>query len=118
MNYRCVLGIAVLLGGWVGLAPAGTPPAKPYVEIKVRTILGKIMLLDATAGKLTVRVNDLAETITVGPDCKFGSDVDGLESLAELRRGEMVIVSCRDEQGRLLAHRITRLNPKKAKPRK
>ncbi len=88
---------------------------KPIVEIRVKTIIGKIMTLDAPAGKLTVRVKDLAENITLAPDCKFGSEEDGLNSLSELKDGEQVIVTCTDEQGRLLAHRITRLKPKKAR---
>ena len=94
---------------------AQQPQGKVVVEIKVKTMIGKIMTLDAKAGKLTIRIKDFAENVTVPSDCKFGDEMDGLASLSELRVGEQVIVTATDENGSLLAHRISRQKPKKAR---
>ncbi len=115
MKRHLLLGIAGLWGLLIGGAFAQQPQGPVVVEIRVKTIIGKVMLLDAKAGKLTIRVKDLAENIVVSADCKFGDELDGLASLNELRIGEEVVATCVDENGSLQARRIARLKPKKAR---
>lgn len=118
MKRLTVLGAAWLLCGLITTTRAQQPQGKVFVEIKVKTMVGKILTLDAKSGKLTIHIKDLAENITVPGDCKFGDENDGLASLSELRVGEQVVVTATDEQGTLLARRISRLKPKKAKAQK
>ena len=108
-----LLFIAILVGLLLYIPQAVAKNST--VEIKVKTIIGKILILDAKAGQLTVRVNDLAETIRVSPECKFGDNQDDLNALTELKVGEQIIATCVDDRGSLTAHRIRRLKPKPKK---
>ena len=95
--------------------PAESAANGPAVVVRVKNLIGKVATIDAKAGTLTLSIDKRQEFITCGPECRFGDEADGLASLAELRVGEPVYARCHEEDGRLVAERVARVKPQKAK---
>ena len=85
------------------------------VRIRTRTLECKVQAINTQTGALTVLADKVQEVITCGPDCRYGDEEDGLESLGELRVGEQIYIKCAEYDGRWMATRVARMKPQKAK---
>jgi hypothetical protein len=119
MNTRntIVILLCVTLMSVAGNESIAQTKQKPsvVVRVRVRTIEGQVRAINLQTSALTILVNKTAEVVTCGPECKYGDDKDGLESLAELKIDEKIYVKCAEYEGRVTATRVARLKPQKAK---
>lgn len=96
-------------------ACAQTNEASRTVVLKIKKIIGRLDQALPQSSQIILRIDTERHVLQLAPDCRLGDEEDELSAVTELRKNELVYAVCTDEPGGLIAHRVARVHPKRAK---
>jgi Cu/Ag efflux protein CusF len=97
--------VVALTGAVLGLTQTA------HAEKQQQQAAGVIKAVDTKAGTITLEHKHTTMTFSVAPDIKFGAKGENVNyTLANLKVGDNVTIHYTDEGGKLIAHKVSRVD--------
>ncbi|HUJ09321.1 MAG TPA: DUF3592 domain-containing protein [Verrucomicrobiae bacterium] len=103
--------VLALMGIVLGLTQTTRAEDAAKKADKHKKAEGKITAVDTNANTVTIKHKTTTETFTLAPDVKFGSGGKTLNmNISNLKVGDEVTIYYNEEGGKMIAHRVGRVD--------